>query len=140
VTLTGRWPWWPAYTLLSAGFVWFALRMPLVAVALVAALVVFCRALLMGWLDAVAMPGIITLCLWPAQPPLAVFALASVLAAWPLNRNWLDAGGSDDAAEAEAGDLCCEASGDGFGGCLAEATPTGRAGPAWSCRSCAPRS
>lgn len=31
MTLTGRWPWWPAHILLSAGFVWFALRMPLAA-------------------------------------------------------------------------------------------------------------
>ena len=31
MTPTGRWRWWPAYILLSAGFVWFALRMPLAA-------------------------------------------------------------------------------------------------------------
>lgn len=59
---------------------------PLIAVSLIAGLVVVCRALLMGWLDAVAMPGITTLYLWPAQPPLAVFALTTVLAAWRLSR------------------------------------------------------
>jgi hypothetical protein len=59
---------------------------PLLAVAVVAALVVFCRALLMGWLDTVAMPGINTLYLWPAQPPLAVFALCAPLALWRLWR------------------------------------------------------
>ncbi|MBR0674440.1 hypothetical protein [Neoroseomonas soli] len=59
---------------------------PLLAVALVAAAAVASRAFLMGWLDAAAMPGINSLYMWPAQPPLAVFAFVTPFAAWRLWR------------------------------------------------------
>ncbi|MCX8135300.1 MAG: hypothetical protein N3D18_15225 [Roseococcus sp.] len=59
---------------------------PLLAVALLAGLAVLSRAFLLAWLDVAAMPGINTLYLWPAQPPLAVFALCAPLALWRLWR------------------------------------------------------